>query len=352
MELWEQIAERIELPKPEQKVFIWGAGNTSVLNHQGLQRENLYNELGITAFLDSKLAGGSIFGYPVYHPDILDNSVSDHIFVYISTTNYRVRRELEELCKQKNIKNAFLDASILKFRRNEYKKAVNLFDHHSRAVYQSVLANRAEAIEPGEELFSGESYFGIPEFCRCSPKDVVLDCGAYVGDSAERYIWRMEQFKKYIAIEPDKSNYQALQQRFERLKKEWNIPEEKLVMMNAGVDERSHLSEVKTRVEGLGSIADEDSYPSDSGIPFWAVDDLMSEPFTFLKADIESYEYRMLCGARESIRKYHPRMAICIYHNMVDMYSIPLLIHEIEPSYHMSVRHHSYGYEETVLYAY
>lgn len=32
--------------------------------------------------------------------------------------------------------------------------------------------------------------------------------------------------------------------------------------------------------------------------------------------------------------------------------SIPQLIHEIEPSYHLSVRHHSYCYEETVLYAY
>jgi hypothetical protein len=60
----------------------------------------------------------------------------------------------------------------------------------------------------------------------------------------------------------------------------------------------------------------------------------------------------MLCGAQKTIQKYKPRMAICIYHNMVDMFSVPLLIHDILPTYRLAVRHHSYGYEDTVLYAY
>ena len=174
MELWEQIAERIELPKPEQKVFIWGAGNTSVLNHQGLQRENLYNELGITAFLDSKLAGGSIFGYPVYHPDILDNSVSDHIFVYISTTNYRVRRELEELCKQKNIKNAFLDASILKFRRNEYKKLLIC-----SIIIPELFTNQCWQIEPKQ----------LNQAKNCFPARAILAFLNSVGAVQKMWFW-------------------------------------------------------------------------------------------------------------------------------------------------------------------
>ena len=90
---------------------------------------------------------------------------------------------------------------------------------------------------------------------------------------------------------------------------------------------------------------------SGSEVPFWAIDDFAKEKYTFLKADIESYEYRMLLGARNTIQQYRPRLAICIYHNMVDMYSIPELVHAINPDYRLSVRQHSYGYEETVLYA-
>ena len=59
----------------------------------------------------------------------------------------------------------------------------------------------------------------------------------------------------------------------------------------------------------------------------------------------------MLLGAKKSIKKYRPKLAICIYHNAVDFYEIPILIKEILPDYHLSIRHHSPTLCETVLYA-
>ena len=50
------------------------------------------------------------------------------------------------------------------------------------------------------------------------------------------------------------------------------------------------------------------------------------------------------------IKKYKPKLAVCIYHNAVDFYSIPLLIHSFVPEYKFAVRHHSYELDETVLY--
>ncbi len=351
MERWEQKIETICLPSPEQKVFIWGAGNTSVLNQQGMLRGNLYEELRVTAFLDSKLAGKVFNGFPVYHPDVLDGMKPSGVFVLISTTNGRVFREIKNLCDNKGVQSCLIDAAILKLRNDEFRKVLGLLDTKSAEVYSAVLTNRAVAGEADEELYAGESYFGIPEFCRPKPGDVIVDCGAYIGDSAERFLWRMEMFKKYIAIEPDEANYYAMKKRFERLREEWNLPEEKLVAIHGGVDSATRRMSVNSRGGGLGSIAT-DADGAKGEVAFWALDDLIPEGYTFLKADIESFEYRMLCGARETIKKYHPRMAICIYHNMVDMYSIPQLIHEIDPSYRLAVRHHSYGYEETVLYAY
>lgn len=76
------------------------------------------------------------------------------------------------------------------------------------------------------------------------------------------------------------------------------------------------------------------------------------EKATYIKADIESFEYDMLCGAKETIQRYRPRLAICIYHSAADMYKIPLLIKEYCPDYKFSIRHHSTTLSETVLYAY
>ena len=101
MERWEQIIENMELPEQSQRVYIWGAGNTSELNHQGMLRENLYKELRITAFLDSNLAGTMFHSFPVLHPDILNQAVPDEVFVLISTTNHKVLGEIENICKDK-----------------------------------------------------------------------------------------------------------------------------------------------------------------------------------------------------------------------------------------------------------
>lgn len=311
----------------------------------------MYNQLHVLGFLDSKLAGSDFYGYPVFHPDILNQCRPEDIYIFICTTNQKVYSEIKKICDERMISNSLLDAAILKLLKQEFLRTTELLDLDSRTIYEELLANRAEANTPDDSLFAGESYFGLPSFCRCNPNDIIVDCGAYVGDSAERYIWRMEQLKKYIAIEPDKGNFHALQRRFARLREEWNFSEDKLIALNGGVDETTHKMYLETRVDGLGSIACKDS-DLENGIPFWAIDDLFPNGYTFLKADIESYEYRMICGAKNSIKKYRPRIAVCIYHNMIDMYSIPQLIHSIDPSYCLSVRHHSYGYEETVLYAY
>ncbi len=352
VEKWEQIIENIELPRPDQKVYIWGAGNTSVLNHQGMLREKLYQELRVVAFVDSKLAGKVINDFPVLHPNVLDKFHAAELFVLISTTNRCVFFEIENMCRKKGISCCSLDSVILKLRNEKFLQAVNLLDPGSRVIYNKLIEYRSSFHEDYRDIFAGESYFGIPEFCYCRPNDIIVDCGAYVGESAERYIWKMNRFTKYTAIEPDIQNYTAMQKRFRRLREEWNFTEEKLVAIHCGVDEVTSMMSLDRRVDGLGSIAISREKIDDMMVQYWALDDLMPDGFSFIKADIESYEYRMLLGTQKNVRKYHPRMAVCIYHSMVDMFSIPLLIHKIEPSYQLAVRHHSYCYEDTILYAY
>ena len=67
--------------------------------------------------------------------------------------------------------------------------------------------------------------------------------------------------------------------------------------------------------------------------------------------DIEGAELEALRGAKETIRKDRPRMAICIYHKPEDLYEIPGYLLSLVPEYRFKVRQYTSMSWETVLYA-
>ncbi|MGN0914862.1 MAG: FkbM family methyltransferase, partial [Succinivibrio sp.] len=73
---------------------------------------------------------------------------------------------------------------------------------------------------------------------------------------------------------------------------------------------------------------------------------------TLIKMDIEGAELDSLKGASDIIRKYKPKLAICIYHMPLDFYEIPVFLKSLVPEYRFKVRQHEPGFCETVLYAY
>jgi len=75
-----------------------------------------------------------------------------------------------------------------------------------------------------------------------------------------------------------------------------------------------------------------------------------SRNIVFIKADIEGSEWDMLHGAAETIQRCKLLMAICLYHNIFDLYRIPLYLKELVPEYQFHIRHHSARDKETVLY--
>jgi hypothetical protein len=79
----------------------------------------------------------------------------------------------------------------------------------------------------------------------------------------------------------------------------------------------------------------------------------LQEKITFIKMDIEGAEIDALIGAKETILRWKPKLAISIYHSNEDMVRIAEYIHEIMPEYKLYVRHcNKYPFaHETVLYA-
>jgi len=87
-----------------------------------------------------------------------------------------------------------------------------------------------------------------------------------------------------------------------------------------------------------------------------SIDDLMSleqvSRVDFIKMDIEGSELSALMGAEQSIRRFKPKLAISVYHNLADFWKIPQWIDSLGLGYRFSLRHFTIHQEETILFAY
>lgn len=334
-------------------IFVWGTGNTSMLYQEGLRR--LAEEgVVVDGYIDNNQEKwGKFFNQKkVYSPEEIKGN--KNILVLISSPQPNVIKEISSQLKKLGLKWRHIDDFIFKKHKNEVMACYDLLsDEKSKRVYKELVECRIGGKYPNEEIIDTEQYFSFGVFANSDPNEVFVDCGAYVGDTIEKYIWKKDGvFRRIIAFEPDFKNVSAMKYRVERLKKEWNIDDEKIIVYPFGVSDESRLQYI-SRYEnnnGLGSklVQDEDG----DECKVVALDDVIQEKIDFLKADIESYEYKMLLGAQRCISKWKPKMAICIYHNAVDFYSIPLLLHKINPSYEMKIRHYTHSLSDSVLYVY
>ena len=250
-----------------------------------------------------------------------------------------------------------IDDYIFRLHADEILACYDLFDDdESKKIYATLTECRMKGIYPPKEIIDeGAQYFSMGMFHNNDAGETYIDCGAFVGDSVERYIWSKDgMFKKIIAFEPDKKNLTAFNYRKERLQKEWNIADDAIIVYPYGVSDESTVNYVDAYEANNGFGTKMTTVASDNTeeCRVVAIDDFIKEPFGFLKADIESYEYKLLCGARKSIKEYSPNLAICIYHNAVDFFSVPLLMKEINPNYKFAIRHYTSVMSDSVVYAY
>lgn len=71
----------------------------------------------------------------------------------------------------------------------------------------------------------------------------------------------------------------------------------------------------------------------------------------FIKMDIEGSEEAALKGAVKTIKKYKPKLAICVYHKPDDLCVLPQLIKSMVPEYKLYLDHYTINFTESVLYA-
>jgi len=77
---------------------------------------------------------------------------------------------------------------------------------------------------------------------------------------------------------------------------------------------------------------------------------LDGRPVSYIKIDVEGADLDVLIGARKTIQKHRPRIAVSLYHSDEHMLAIPAYLHEICPEYRFHVRHYCCNEGETILY--
>jgi len=200
-----------------------------------------------------------------------------------------------------------------------------------------------------EHIFVPDKLWWLGRDCQYFDSDVIKSIGQEVfidggaldgGDSINFIEWCNGLYDKIYAFEPDKDNFLKLKRTTEKLD-------------NFYIIEKGMWS--KSKKLKFSSGKSENSLISDHGdieIDVISIDEVLDgKPVTYIKMDIEGSEMEALIGAEQTIKKYKPRLAICIYHKPEDIIDIPKKILEMNPNYRLYLRHYSYVDTETVLYA-
>lgn len=181
-------------------------------------------------------------------------------------------------------------------------------------------------------------YYLIPE-TMLTGDDIAVDCGAAEGLFS---LIASSICKRCYCIEPAPSFQPFLRKTFAGIDNVEIVPS--LVSDFIG----------ETHIEDAGINSKETRDISAPAIPVTTLDALFFDrdlPFTYLKADVEGAEMRLLEGAKKSIRKFRPRIAITTYHEVMHADQITGFLHDIHPDYHIRTKGIVPGGQPVMLHA-
>jgi len=286
----------------------------------------------------------------------IDNVPKDAIILWTSTGSpLEVKHKLNEMGFKNISYLAFYKYSafdlihppfITDF-KDDYKKNTDrynsvydlLTDKKSKEVFEKVINFKMtfdyEFMEGFTNNHEGQ-YFDkeiIPEIKEIS----FVDGGGYVGDTATEVIKNYPDFKKIYLIEPIPENIRIAKRELSHL--------ENIEFLTCGVSNKKetlYFNEEKSfstiYTKGTQSVEVD------------TIDNIVKDRVNFIKLDVEGAEQDAIDGAKETIKRYKPILAICVYHKAEDWYKIPKKVLEIEKNYNVYLRHYMEGIFETVMY--
>ena len=221
----------------------------------------------------------------------------------------------------------------------------SLNDLHSKEILSNYLRS---ALSHNNTFLNPTTPQYFPKYMEFSQNEVVVDGGAYTGDTLSDYVSIFKNFKEYHAFEPSSYNFSILSS-FSQIRNNIFLYNKGLGLINSKLlfhdeDSESSTSSFVTSLFNSENLKE---------VEIVRLDDII-QCVSFIKLDIEGAELDALIGSANLIIKFKPKIAVCIYHKFEHLWQILDLLKSLREDYRFSIGFHSAPniLTELVLYAY
>ena len=347
----------------DKAVIIYGAGYAGKFVYRILKDYSVH----IQAFLDANAKeADELYGIPVYKPDCdritaRDKTNTVVIVCVLCETEEHFKQNLKSYGYQNVIsyqekalsfrcigdnQPQILDYSFYASKKEDILKCTELWnDEISLRTYKNNLkAYILRSFNEFEKRVEHPQYF-LPEIRFPKGYSRFIDCGAYDGDTTRDLVRLKGKVEAVVFFEPGLNIFQKLS---DYIDDNCDSIADEIILYPCGVS-------AKTEILKFNSEAGASSTISDNGntyIQCISIDEALKNfAPTFIKMDIEGAEYDALIGAKKTICKYKPDLAISVYHYADHIWDIPLLINSWNLGYKFYLRTYWTCGHETVMYA-
>ena len=197
-----------------------------------------------------------------------------------------------------------------------------IFSGYINFLYSGELDALRKITTPESEAFTS--------ILKLNNHEVYIDIGAYRGDTVDTFLkYSGDAYKNIICAEPDTKSYNKLLLHCEGLNnfKAYN----KAV---ADIDGEVGFNNAHGRQSAIGGSKQ---------TPCATLSTLCRGTIpTYIKIDSEGCENEIIGAGSEILKSHKPKLNIAAYHKFADIFTLPLLINEINPDYKIHLRHHPY----------
>lgn len=348
-----------------KKIIFFGAGESSN------EAFKYFNKKGkeIIAYFDSNvnLHGNKKNNIKIYNPINIKEMVEFNNAAVVITSSYQheISIELTERYGVSQDKifpyitemfSKHFNPALISDNYSKIKRVNNYFgDYESINYFNSLIKFRWTMnplfLKPNSKIKGFFQY----DNSKLGPQygDYIIDCGAYIGDTVELYINRLDRKCKIYAIEAYPPNYERLLYTIKQNKIEGNV-----IPLNIAVDSKPGTIKMPISDRNINprkSIKDtsnanyfEVNVDTIDGL----VEKLKIPKIDFIKMDIEGSELEALKGAANTIKKYKPSLVLSAYHVPEHIWELVDMAKKLNNNYKIFAGHHPKCIYEIEYYLY
>ena len=320
-------------------ILIYGMGNgadkiINVFNQYGIEYQDVFASDGFVR--GHSYRGKTVISYSQacekYNNFIIVVSFGSKLPAVIERI-YSLEKKHKVFCPDVPVcDGALFNEAFFDLHENElYQARELLFDEKSKEVYDNIIRFKLS----GMPCYLRETAFNENEVDNVLNLDsyrIYADLGAYNGDTIKKYTKLCPNINKIYAFEPDTRNFKKLSKYCEELVDiETNL-------YNCAVCDCDKVLEFSCSGNRNSSGASNGSFQHKTLFVDGKALDNIAESVDFIKFDVEGLEYDALMGCKRLISKCQPDLLVSMYHKSEDMYQLPILVKELNPSYMLYLR--------------